>query len=279
MTNTCCGPLKSSGDPIEMRSAYWYILQTFPNLKRAPTIEEIEKDLFFRRDTIIDILNSLVSKGALRIEPASYAILDAYPYSGVPTRHRVYLDHEKGLYSMCAVDTFYIPFLTESNVMIRSRCFQCRAEIEIVLKQEKISVAKPAQSIIWNSTAAYDCPKTNFFCSQEHLLKWRENAPDEQGQFLTLPAALSIGKEAVNRMKRSREDLNDILWAKADELVCYCREVPKATIVAAISRGAASVEEIAKETMACTGGWCQDANPRKRCCCVEIEALLEVYAK
>ena len=277
--DTCCCPLKDSSEPIEIRSTYWYILEAFPTLGRAPTIEEMERDLFFRRDKIIRILNSLVTKGALRVEPASHMILDAYPYSGVPTRHRVCLDKGKNLYCMCAIDAFYVPFLTGSDLTIHSRCFYCHAEIEIGIKRHEISIAKPSPSVVWNSASSYDCPKTNFFCSEEHLSKWREKVPDEQGQLLTLPDALSAGKRAVERMKYSKDELNEILWANADELVCYCREVAKATIVGAIGRGAVSVEEIAKETLACTGGWCKDTNPRKRCCCTEIEALLEAYSK
>jgi len=110
-------------------------------------------------------------------------------------------------------------------------------------------------------------------------LKWREKAPDEPGKLYTLADALSAGKRAADSMKQSEEGLNEILWAKVDELVCYCREVPKATIVAAINRGASTPEEIAKETTACTGGWCKDTNPRKRCCCTELKALLEMYSE
>jgi NAD(P)H-nitrite reductase large subunit len=73
--------------------------------------------------------------------------------------------------------------------------------------------------------------------------------------------------------------LNDILWAKSDEFTCYCREVSKATIIAAIARGALTLEAIQRETTACTGRWCEDMNPRKKCCQVEIEALLKVYSK
>lgn len=63
------------------------------------------------------------------------------------------------------------------------------------------------------------------------------------------------------------------------ELVCYCRQVPKATIVAAIRGGASSPQEIANETTACTGRWCEDMNPNKRCCCVDLEALIEAYSQ
>jgi hypothetical protein len=258
---------------------YWYILEAFPNLGRAPTINEMERDLLFRRDQIISILDSLVTNGSLRVEPVSYIILDVYPYSGVPTRHRIYLNDGRTLYCMCAVDTFYVPFLTGCDLTIRSHCFYCRSEIEISIKRHEISRAKPSHSVVWNSESSYDCPKTNFFCCEEHLLKWREKVSDEPGQMYSLADALNTGKEHADCIKQSKEGLNEILWAKADELVCYCRKVPKASIVAAFRRGAANLKEIQKETTACTGRWCKDTNPKKRCCHIEIEALIEAYSR
>ncbi len=274
----CCGPLKNDSASIKVRATYWYILETFPKLGRAPTIHEIERDLFFERDEVVGILDSLVSKGALRIEPTTYTILDAYPYSGVPTRHRVYLDKDLCIYCMCAIDTFYVPFLTGCDLTIRSRCFHCRSELEIKIKRYKITTTKPPHSIvIWKSASEYDCPMTNFFCSKEHLMKWRKKEPAEKGTLCNLDEALIIGKKAADSIKQSRQGLNEILWARADEFVCYCREVTKATIVAAVRMGAPSVKEIAQVTTACTGGWCKDTNPRKRCCCTELEAILEAY--
>jgi hypothetical protein len=259
--------------------ACWYILERFLQLGRSPTLEEMERDLIFPRDEIKDLLDSLVAAGAIRVQPATHAILDAYPYSGVPTRQRVELDGGTSFYCMCAVDTFYVSFLVERDLTIRSRCFGCRADVEVHVERRAIAAAQPETTVVWNSTAGYDCPKTNFFCCEAHLLKWREDAPDEPGRVYTLADALRTGQRAAERMLKTREGLNEIQWAAADELVCYCREVPKATIVAAIARGASSPEEIAKQTTACTGGWCEDLNPRKRCCRVDLEALLEVYAE
>lgn len=279
MTDSCCGPLAGPSISPGTRVAYWYILEAFPRSGRAPTLEEMERDLVFPKDEIVGILDSLVAAGAIRVQPSTHAVLDAYPYSGVPTRHRVELDNGTSVYCMCAVDAFYVPFLIEHDLTIRSRCFFCRSDVEVRVEHRAIVAARPEQAVIWNSAAPYDCPKTNFFCSQAHLLKWRETAADEQGRVYTLDEALNAGKTAAERMLKSREGLHEIQWARADELVCYCREVPKATLVAAIARGASSPEEIARQTTACTGGWCEHTNPKKRCCCVDLEASLEVYSQ
>ncbi|HUU94635.1 MAG TPA: organomercurial lyase [Phycisphaerae bacterium] len=279
MADKCCGPLTDLRESVKVRLTYWYILEAFPRLGGAPTIEDMQRELLFPRDEITSILNALVAKGALRVEPASHMILDAYPYSGVPTRHPVELDKGASLYCMCAVDAFYVPFLVEHDLTIRSHCFFCRSEIEVRVERRTIAAAESAHVVIWNSAASYDCPKTNFFCCEAHLLEWRESAPDEQGQIYTLAEALDAGRRAAERMQKSREGLHEIQWAKPDELVCYCRQVPKATIVAAITEGVSSPEEIAKRTTACTGGWCEETNPKGRCCCVDLRALLEVHSE
>lgn len=278
MADLCCRPLSTAVGSVTTRVAYWYILEAFPRSGKAPALEEMERDLVFPKDEIIRILDSLVAASAIRVQPSTHAILDAYPYSGVPTRHRVHLDSGTSLYCMCAVDAFYVPFLVEHDLTIRSRCFFCRSIVEVRVEGRAIVAAQPQQAVIWNSAASYDCPMTNFFCCEAHLLKWRETAADEQGQVYTLAEALNAGKTAAERMLKSREGLHEIQWVRADELVCYCREVPKATIVAAIARGASSPEEIARQTTACTGGWCEHTNPKKRCCCVDLEALIEAYS-
>lgn len=278
MTDACCGPVGESEIPLTSQMVYCYILDAFPRLGRPPSIDEMERDLFLPRERIASILNSLAAEGALRLGPAPCMILDAYPYSAMPTRHHVHLREGRQLYCMCAVDSFYVPYLTGQDVAIRSQCFYCRSAIEVAVEGGQIASAEPPDSVVWSSASSYDCPKTNFFCCKDHLLKWRETVPDEQGRLLTLAEALEAGRKAAERITRSRERLDDILWAEAEQLVCYCRQVPKATIVAAIAKGATSAEEIARDTTACTGAWCEDTNPRGRCCCTELQALIEAYS-
>jgi NAD(P)H-nitrite reductase large subunit len=56
----------------------------------------------------------------------------------------------------------------------------------------------------------------------------------------------------------------DILKAPLGERVCYCANVSKDRILAAIQEGAHSLEEIKMATGACTAGNCKELSPRKR---------------
>jgi NAD(P)H-nitrite reductase large subunit len=62
-----------------------------------------------------------------------------------------------------------------------------------------------------------------------------------------------------------------------NELVCYCMEIDKKTIVSAIKNGANSLSDIKKVTTACTGGRCKETNPSGKCCSTDILELIRIY--
>lgn len=69
-------------------------------------------------------------------------------------------------------------------------------------------------------------------------------------------------------------------WEKAsdEELVCYCKEINKKTIVDAINNGFNTLSAIKKETAACTGGRCKELNPKGKCCSSDILELIKIYS-
>ena len=196
----------ASGDrskDTKIPMTYRYILGAFPRLGRGPTLAEMETDLSIGKERVLSILMTLQDEGAIRLDPLAVRIMSAYPYSADPTEHTVLLPSGRQVYCMCAIDAFYVPFLTGSTVCIRSRCFHCLSQIEIRVTRNQISVARPATSIIWDSAASDDCPKTNFFCSEEHLFQWWNGAPEEPGKTCSLDAALERGKIAVSRIREA----------------------------------------------------------------------------
>lgn len=202
MTSSCCDPRHDDGDNAHRRLTYGWILEAFPRLGRAPTLDEISKDLQVGENVIMDNLQALEVDGALRLDSASGGILDAYPYSAIPTKHIVQLEDGPKLYCMCAIDVFYVPFLTESDLSIDSRCHYCDSGIHIRVKGDAITEAEPLTTVVWDSAATYDCPLTNFFCSKEHLQLWLMGTPEESGRLLDISKALGRGKVAAARIRR-----------------------------------------------------------------------------
>jgi NAD(P)H-nitrite reductase large subunit len=66
-------------------------------------------------------------------------------------------------------------------------------------------------------------------------------------------------------------------WKKApaSQTVCYCNNVNKEEIVRAIARGAETVEDVTRLTGAGKGNECATKNPNGRCCCPDIQALVD----
>lgn len=62
-----------------------------------------------------------------------------------------------------------------------------------------------------------------------------------------------------------------------DEMICYCSNVTKQTIIDALEQGANDIADIRKITGACTLGKCKELSPRRRCCSKEINEVINEY--
>ncbi len=65
-----------------------------------------------------------------------------------------------------------------------------------------------------------------------------------------------------------------------DALVCYCEKVSVGTMKEAIKNGAKNVKDIVDATGACKSAQhCEELNPNKRCCAVDIMQLIDQMPK
>lgn len=69
----------------------------------------------------------------------------------------------------------------------------------------------------------------------------------------------------------------NILDAPDDELVCYCGRVSKGRVRQAVAQGARTLPTLIKAVGACLEPRCEETNPRGRCCCKELAALLRAF--
>lgn len=61
------------------------------------------------------------------------------------------------------------------------------------------------------------------------------------------------------------------------EIVCYCNNVTKGEIVAALENGARTLKDVRLATGACTNGNCAVKSPRKSCCSPIIMEVIKEY--
>lgn len=178
-----------------------YILREFARNGRPPDIKEIAEGLTL---SSIDVVNQTIEKleRADILSKKGDEIISAYPFSTVETRHKVIFEDGHEVYALCATDALGIYFMLNENIIILSKCPECEKEMRIVIKEGKIDSYHPDGIIEFVSnrergrcTAETLCPFINFFCSKEHLKKWREkNLEFRSGEIYSLNEALEHGK-------------------------------------------------------------------------------------
>ena len=62
---------------------------------------------------------------------------------------------------------------------------------------------------------------------------------------------------------------------QSDPLICYCGQVTRGRIVAAIRAGATTLKQIQETTGAGVGDRCKELNPKGTCCIPDIVAILK----
>lgn len=126
----------------------------------------------------------------------------AYPFSAKSTRHKVVFPDGHEIFALCATDALGIHFMLEQDIVIRSRCPECEGEMKIEMKNGKIASCVPDGVVEFVSsgdhcgcTAKTFCPNMNFFCSVEHVEKWRKKNPaSAKGEMYLLNQVSEHGK-------------------------------------------------------------------------------------
>jgi hypothetical protein len=189
-------------DPLHL-----FILESFAATGCSPSLEEIRER--FELSTLGEAeaqVSALERSGTIHRNPGDTAISHAYPFSNEPTAHRVRLADGPEVYSMCAIDALGMPFMLRRDADIVSRCEGCGADVWIEVRGREIANHEPTDIAVWlaehrdGCVAATDlCPDLNFFCSPDHLTRWRDRA-GASGAQLSLNEALTRGREIFERL-------------------------------------------------------------------------------
>ena len=83
-------------------------------------------------------------------------VTGVYPFSAIPTSHRVQFDKRKSVYAMCAIDSLGIAYELEKDVAISSSCSHCKRHISIEIVKGRVSMVEPETSLALHvSLSAY----------------------------------------------------------------------------------------------------------------------------
>lgn len=161
-------------------------------------------------EDVPSILSHLKKLDLLHWDEETGIVTVAYPFSGVPTPHRVTIVGKQPTFAMCAIDALGIPAMFEADVHIDSTCAYCGKQLRIDV-QNLVPHAKPDTVVVGVGTVAHDdsccetcesdepvslstscCPAIQFFCSEEHWQQLKKQDAARAGERLTLPEAFAV---------------------------------------------------------------------------------------
>lgn len=176
------------------------ILESFPKLGRAPTVDETSIAIKIPVDETTSIFEQLNDNDIIYLKPGTHKIEGAYPFSNSKTRYGVTIEGKGSCFAMCAIDALGVPYMFDSDTTFDSSCARCDRDIHIEIKNGAIVAETRPKVVVWAGTkrcgpaATSICRTLLFMCSAEHLEDWEKENPGE-GMALSLPEALYVGGE------------------------------------------------------------------------------------
>ncbi len=177
------------------------ILETYARAGRAPSVAQLAAVTDRTREELEDLLRQLQERDLVVLDDGE-GIAGAYPFTERKTGHRVLLDRH-ALNAMCAIDALGAGAMVGRDIVIESSCRSCGTSIHVATRDDGTALQSygPEGAVVW-SGIAYDegcaatslCTVMAFFCSDAHLVSWREsNHPGLTGFRLSMDEAQQVG--------------------------------------------------------------------------------------
>ena len=201
---------RSARLPLAAYRFYRAILLAFVEHGGAPEPDEVADLAQARGVPLVSTLARMESQDLLQRDPATGSIRAAYPFSGVPTLHRVTLfagqdgegtdQRETKVYAMCALDALGIPLMLRRAALINSADAHTGEAIRVLAQPPVDALDSPATipaeewRVSWDPVSAvvsarpaeheaeHDagicqaegtcCPVTNFFATPDAARAW-----------------------------------------------------------------------------------------------------------
>ncbi len=125
------------------------------------------------------------------------AVVAAYPFSLVPTPHRVTIAGVTA-YANCAVDALAVPPMADEPAHVSSTCGHCGVPLTVTMRGDRILETHPAALVVFyldrdccapGPAVLTRCPHIQFFCDRGHAGQWQEAHPEHRGTILAVADA------------------------------------------------------------------------------------------
>lgn len=177
-------------------------LRLYADRGQPPGATQIASETGMTPGQVEALLRHLQSRDLVGLDAVTGGIRHAYPFTEIATGHRVELG-ERSFNALCAVDALGVGAMYRRDVAIESPCRLCDAAVRVVTAEEGrvLRGVTPAGAVVWydfafsGNAATSCCTAIAFFCSDEHLRRWRDaQAPRREGAWLTMDEALEMGR-------------------------------------------------------------------------------------
>jgi len=181
-----------------LRAVHQAVLRSFVRAGAAPDIAGLAGPA--APFEVYRVLGELADGDFLCLDHAG-RITAAYPFSALPTRHRVRIAGNATVFAMCAIDALGISAMTGLPVVIES-ADPCTGEPITVVVDRAGSTWNPATAVVYagragglyaGPSASVCCASMNFFATEATAAAWAASHPEIIGGILGQDRALQAG--------------------------------------------------------------------------------------
>jgi hypothetical protein len=193
-----------------LRAVQQAALRHFAVTGAAPSAEDLHAAAAAHGRTATEALADLAAEDFLTLDDHG-RIRAAYPFSAVPTSHRVRLASGIEAWSMCAVDALGIPDMLGTDAVITSTD---------PVTGDTITVSSTQGHMTWHPTTAVvyigqrsctgpaadiTCGALNFFTGRHTARSWAEQHPDYTGKAVDQAQAEALGRSIFGSLLAASE--------------------------------------------------------------------------
>jgi hypothetical protein len=190
-----------------LRAVHQAVLRSFVHTGAAPDLPSLAGHA--APFAVSQVLAELADGDFLCLDQGDQ-ITAAYPFSALPTRHRVRITGEATVFAMCAIDALGISAMTGRPVVIESADPSTSEPVTVHVDQAA-STWDPATAVVYVGRAGGDCagPSAsvccgymNFFATGAAAAAWAASHPDITGGILSQARALQTGMGIFGQLLR-----------------------------------------------------------------------------
>jgi hypothetical protein len=188
-------------DPVE-KAVHEAVLRAFAATGRPPTISALDAVTAGSGRATTDVVAALHELDAVRLGPGG-GVAVAYPFSAIPTRHRVWIGDCVEVYAMCAIDALGMSAMLGEDTRIDSVDVTTGHPVTVSTTAGTtggVTRWDPAETVVFvgadaagGPSADCCCDHLNFFTDAAAAQAWSAAHPHLPGQILTQPEAEELG--------------------------------------------------------------------------------------